>query len=471
MRIVMPTVTEQIPINATREIKESIVAQLTAQLEEMPTQDVQPMILRAQVKVEGLKALPWLCAQHPTSRGYWSNRDEPFELAGVGAADMITGDSDLDYGHLMAVLHKRLAMANGNPRYFGGMCFALNGSRDGAWERFKAYRFILPRFEVIARNGSAIFASNMLSHESIDAVEEAFSRVIFPETDGGFFIPPVLSRFDHPDEQGWSTNVEAALNAFKPGKYEKVVLARKVTFEFEKPLNAAFLLIALKKTTEQSFHFLFQPHVNSGFLGASPERLYRRDGDLIRTEAIAGSRGRGDSPKEDSALTQALLTSEKDLREHRYVVDGIQDSLEPFCGLLTKSDTPNVLKLSRCQHLITTFKGRLRKGVKDSDLLESLHPTPAVGGYPRDKALADIARLEPFDRGWYAGPVGWIAKDSAQFVVGIRSGLTEEKRLHLFSGAGIVKGSVPEAEWEEIEDKISDFVTLISANRSSTSTG
>jgi menaquinone-specific isochorismate synthase len=92
--------------------------------------------------------------------------------------------------------------------------------------------------------------------------------------------------------------------------------------------------------------------------------------------------------------------------------------------------------------------------------LEKLHPTPAVGGFPTDRALRDIARLEPFDRGWYAGPLGWIAKDASQFVVGIRSGLTEGKRLHLFSGAGIVEGSVPEKEWEEIENKISDFVTL-----------
>ena len=164
---------------------------------------------------------------------------------------------------------------------------------------------------------------------------------------------------------------------------------------------------------------------------------------------------------EDQALSNELTASDKDLREHQYVVDAIHKTLEQFCSLLVVDEKPCVLKLTRCQHLITTFRGRLRKGVKDSDLLENLHPTPAVGGYPTDRALQDIARLELFDRGWYAGPVGWIAKDAAQFVVGIRSGLTEGRRLHLFSGAGIVDGSVPKKEWEEIENKIGDFVALL----------
>jgi menaquinone-specific isochorismate synthase len=456
----MSTATEQIPINQTEHIKNAVMAQLMGKLEQTAPRDGHPVILRAEVQVEGLKALSWLCAQNPTSRGYWSNRDEPFELAGVGAADMITGDSDLDYNRLMGMLHKRLAMAQGNPRYLGGMCFYLNGSRDEAWARFKAYRFILPRFEVVVRNGAAIFACNMLSNEDLDVVRNAYSHVVFPDAEEVPTLPKPVSRKNHPDEEGWRANLEAALEAFKPGVYEKVVLARKATFEFAKPVNAAVLLQALRKNTAPCFHFLFQPQAQSGFLGASPERLYRRDGDVIRTEAIAGSRTRGDSPGEDAALSRELLTSEKDLREHGYVVDGIGNSLGPLCGFLRAGEAPAVLRLPRCQHLITTFKGKLRKGVRDSELLEKLHPTPAVGGFPTERALRDITRLEPFDRGWYAGPLGWIAKDSSQFVVGIRSGLTEGNKLHLFSGAGIVDGSVPEKEWEEIENKISDFVTL-----------
>jgi menaquinone-specific isochorismate synthase len=459
----MLTATEQIHVNETDRIEHTLLAQLKSHLKKGPGSEGRPVIVRAEVPVEGLCVLPWLCAQDPTSRGYWSNRDEPFELAGVGGADVITANSDLDYGRLMGTLHRRLSSAHGNPRYLGGMRFGPNGSRDTAWNHFKAYRFILPRFEVVAGDAATIFACNMLSHEDIGIAKAAFSRVVFPKNVQTFSLPSVRCRKDYPDAKGWRTNVEAALRSFRVGEYEKVVLARKATFEFTEPVNAAALLHALKKNTTQCFHFLFQPHAGSGFLGASPERLYRRDGDLIRTEAIAGSRNRGASSAQDQALGRELLSSEKDRREHAYVVEGIQRSIEPVCGLLTGGPEPAVLKLSRCQHLITPFKGRLRKGITDSELLEMLHPTPAVGGYPRKPAMEDIARLEPFDRGWYAGPVGWIAKDAAQFVVGIRSGLTQGNRLHLFSGAGIVEGSVAENEWEEIENKISDFLALFEA--------
>ncbi len=446
-------------------IKETIMGRLARELGDAGFQDRKPVILRAEVRIEGLRALPWLCAQEPASRGYWSNRDDHFELAGVGGADVITGDSDLDYHRLMETLHQRLGAARGTARYFGGMHFAPKDSKpkdpkDGVWGPFKAYRFILPRFEVVSKNGTTIFACNMLSNESLEAVKKAFSQVVFPETDPDPRLSSPVARLDYPDERGWRTNVEAALAAFKPGEYEKVVLARRATFDFQTPVDAATLLYCLKAKTTQSFHFLFQPHARTGFVGASPERLYRRDGDIVRTEAIAGSRPRSASPEQDKGLSDDLMNCEKDLREHEYVVKGIQQSLSPLCGLLAGDKAPSVLKLTHCQHLITSFKGRLRKGVKDSELLENLHPTPAVGGYPRAQALRDIARLEPFDRGWYAGPVGWISKDDAQFVVGIRSGLTEGSRLHLFSGAGIVAGSVPEKEWEEIENKISDFVTL-----------
>ena len=212
----MCTATEHIPINQTERIKDALMAQLKESKQTGP-QDGHPVILRAEVHVEGLKALPWLCAQNPTSRGYWSNRDEPFELAGVGAADMITGDSDLDYNRLMGMLHKRLATAQGNPRYLGGMCFYLNGSRDEAWGHFKAYRFILPRFEVVARNGTAIFACNMLSNEDLGVVRKAYSHVVFPEAQKIPTLPKPISRHDHPDEEGWRTNVEAALGAFESG--------------------------------------------------------------------------------------------------------------------------------------------------------------------------------------------------------------------------------------------------------------
>jgi len=121
------------------------------------------------------------------------------------------------------------------------------------------------------------------------------------------------------------------------------------------------------------------------------------------------------------------------------------------------------MKLARGRHLVSRARGTLREGVTDWDVLEALHPTPAVGGHPKEEALAEIRTSEPFDRGWYAGPVGWISADAAEFAVGIRSGLVSGRTLRLFSGAGIVAGSVPEEEWAEIEQKIGDFTRIFGA--------
>ncbi|MBW1895465.1 MAG: isochorismate synthase [Deltaproteobacteria bacterium] len=451
---------QHININESSRIKKEILAQLLRTLEKAGAESSLPVIVRAEVAVEGLDTLTWLCAQQKPSRGYWSDRGNRFELAGSGGADVITGDGSVDYHVLMETLHDRIASAHGSVRYFGGLRFSIDDTREEAWHRFQAYRFVLPRFEVVTRNGTTTFACNMLTSENLETVETELSHLVFPDThlDGRLGAP--LSRHDLPDEGGWRKNVEAALNAFEPGKYEKVVLARKATLEFNQPLDAAFLLQALKATTPQCFHFCFQPSWGTAFVGASPERLYRRDGNLIRTEAIAGSRPRGASPEEDQALSRQLISSEKELREHRYVAQTIHETLTRLCSVSEALDKPSLLKLERCQHLISTFRGKLRAGVKDADLLQQFHPTPAVGGWPTERALLDIARLEPFDRGWYAGPVGWIGKDAAQFVVGIRSGLIENSLLHLFSGAGIVTGSMPQGEWDEIENKISDFLSV-----------
>jgi menaquinone-specific isochorismate synthase len=118
------------------------------------------------------------------------------------------------------------------------------------------------------------------------------------------------------------------------------------------------------------------------------------------------------------------------------------------------------MKLARGRHLRSKVRGTLEDGVTDAALLDAMHPTPAVGGHPRSEALEQIRTLEPFDRGWYAGPVGWIGQEASEFAVGIRSGLVRGRTLALFSGAGIVAGSVPEEEWAEIEQKIGDFTGI-----------
>ena len=170
---------------------------------------------------------------------------------------------------------------------------------------------------------------------------------------------------------------------------------------------------------------------------------------------------RGADSIADEALAIELLTSDKDQREHDIVRKSIRQKLHQFVDHLNVDTQASILRLANKQHLRSNVQGTLKEGVDDGMLLKRLHPTPAVGGYPTDNALPEIARIEPFNRGWYAAPVGWIGADSAQFAVGIRSGLVEGKELSLFSGAGIVRGSDPDAEWREVENKIQDFIGIL----------
>jgi menaquinone-specific isochorismate synthase len=259
----------------------------------------------------------------------------------------------------------------------------------------------------------------------------------------------------------WCNAVHGALARIGANTYQKIVLARRASFRFGAPLQSGWFLRRLRSQVARSFLFCFQPDATHAFLGASPERLYRRDDRLLRTEAIAGTRPRYADPGRDRAAGEALLQDEKDRREHQYVVDGIGEALDAVVEDWGRDPKPELLKLTHAQHLVTRFRGVLRDDVTDGDLLRALHPTPAVGGYPRRPAVAEIPGFEQFDRGYFAAPVGWVEREAAQFAVGIRSGLIEAGNLHLYSGAGLVAGSDCAEEWEEIENKIADFMDIL----------
>jgi menaquinone-specific isochorismate synthase len=264
-------------------------------------------------------------------------------------------------------------------------------------------------------------------------------------------------RSNIPDRDGWQRNVETALARFAGGEMQKIVLARKAIVSFDDTLIPLRLLRKLRSATPQAFHFCIQIDTHRGFIGASPERLYRRQGRGIHSEALAGTRRRGRSLSEDEQFRHELLTSPKERSEHQFVIDTVSQQLAGMCQAIETSRGTRVLQLEQVQHLHCQIFGVLADDVTDADLIATLHPTPAVGGLPRDEALRTIAALEPFDRGWYAAPVGWIGVDSAEFSVAIRSGLIDGSDLALFSGAGIVPGSVPEQEWQEIENKLGNF--------------
>ncbi|HEX8386295.1 MAG TPA: isochorismate synthase, partial [Rubricoccaceae bacterium] len=218
--------------------------------------------------------------------------------------------------------------------------------------------------------------------------------------------------------------------------------------------------------TPRCFHVLVAPDGGSAFVAATPERLFRLDGRRLQTEAVAGTRPRAAHDADDDRLLGELMASEKDGREHAFVRDAIVERLGPLADRVRVDGAPTAMTLALGRHLRTGIEADLAPTTSALDVLRALHPTPAVGGTPREAAREAIGHLEPFDRGLYAGAVGWIGRDAeggeaAEFAVGIRSALVRGRAVSLYSGAGIVAGSDPAAEWAEIEHKIGDFVRVL----------
>jgi menaquinone-specific isochorismate synthase len=266
-------------------------------------------------------------------------------------------------------------------------------------------------------------------------------------------LPEYAGSGDVPDKTRWPRIIELCLEAIDTGHINKVVPARRRDYRFETEIDPMATLAELLKVNGKCYAIGMQPEQSSGFVSISPERLFRRRNRTLEVDAVSSTAPRGISPDEDARLQSELKQSDKQQREHKIVIDGIIESIAPLCESLPDIDTTAVMKLATLQHLHTRITGELKEGIGDGDIINALHPTPAVGGYPRRQALDMIADLDGFDRGWYAGPIGCITAEGMECAVGIRSALVSGKGVSVFTGAGIVAGSDAEAEWRELDSK------------------
>jgi len=256
----------------------------------------------------------------------------------------------------------------------------------------------------------------------------------------------------------WCTLVDDAVRAVADGRLSKVVLARAVTVVADQPLRPADVARRLRRSHPSCMVFSVD-----GFVGASPELLVERHGEQVRSHPLAGTAARtGPGPRDDE-LTPRLLSSSKEREEHRLVVDAVSAALTPCCEELHVPDVPTVVPIGTLAHLGTLITGRLRPPPPTAlDLVDALHPSPAVAGTPTGAALEYIAEVEQLDRGRYAGPVGWVdGNGDGCWAVGIRSAQIEGCRARLMAGAGIVAGSVPEAELTETDLKLQPLLDAI----------
>ncbi|MDZ4723218.1 MAG: isochorismate synthase [candidate division Zixibacteria bacterium] len=465
----MPGTASTLSYGNQREIRRQIKELLTNPLNraKLSSTEGDPSVIRVetQFEMDNLNLLDWLALQKNDFKFYWRERESRDETAGIGASRIVRSLPGDTYHSLFGKLHSLTAKEYPTLRLYGGFRFdPYSRHHDPAWEPYGDALFILPRFELNRKGGYLCFAINLMGNELTDGslvnLSEEIDELVFsPESsDRDRSASSLTTRVNFPEEKSWLLAAGEAISSLRSGEPQKIVLSRQALLDFSQSVSPWSFLSKLSQENEPSFLIGFQPAYLTAFVSASPELLYYRQGRKVSSEAIAGTIRRGLDENEDRKLRQALLASVKDRHEHALVVEGIKGRLSNLCDKLDSGNQPELLPLSRVHHLISRFNGQLRDTVTDANLISALHPTPAVGGFPIDDARVRIAGLEQFDRGWYAGPVGWVGYDSAEFAVAIRCGLISNNRLCLYAGAGIVKGSTPEGEWDEIEAKVAGLL-------------
>lgn len=349
-----------------------------------------------------------------------------FDRAGAAVADLL-GSSDVE---------DAVRRSGTGPVAFGSFAFAPDDDRSV---------LVVPRV-VVGREGDVTWRTTVDPRDGAPAPSAPQGS----HQDGDPDDARPRSAGSTVDEVAWVAAVARAIGEIDAGGLRKVVLARDQLLWARRPFDVDRILAALAARHPSCFVFLVD-----GFLGASPELLLEVRAGAARSEVLAGTVAREVGAAEDDAAGRALLVSPKDLEEHALAVESVRDVLAAACADLVADATPHLLPLADVQHLATGFRGTLHADVGTLGLLGRLHPTAAVGGTPRDAALDAIARLEGLDRARYAAPVGWVDADGdGTWAVALRCAEIDGTRARLLAGAGVVAGSLPEAELRETHLKL-----------------
>jgi salicylate biosynthesis isochorismate synthase/menaquinone-specific isochorismate synthase len=432
----------------------------------VPVEGIDPC---AVVFASRLASDPWFC---------WEQPDREFALAASGVAHEASSRGDARFEDVAreclrfnegAVLDEPAGLpAGAGPVWTGGFAFDPEGASSAPWSSFAPASMTLPEIS-ICRQGDEVFMAVNVVISPGDDVGSVVNRV--EARIAGLRDDPLPLLDPHPSDRpeihsvlppgDFEDTIDAATTRIAGGGMSKVVLAREVTVEAAAAHNPAAIFGALREQFPSCFCFC-RGTPEAAFLGASPELLIRRSGAGASTVALAGSTRRSSDPAVDDHLGEQLLRSDKNRREQRIVAERIVRKLRPHAVWVETAPEPEVVKVANIQHLATPIVAQLAESHSAVELAGMLHPTPAVGGESWPDAESTIADLERMDRGWYAGPVGWMdATEDGEFCVALRSALLRDREARLFAGVGVVAGSDPAAELEETEVKLQALLPLV----------
>ncbi len=403
-----------------------------------------------------------------TDRVLWLRPATGEALVGVGAARVLTGSGVDRFQQVAAawrdLLHDAVVdnadgSPHGGPLLVGGFSFDPLHVRSQDWERFADgadARLVLPEQLLVIRGGSAWLTTNVVA--TPEHLIPAAAHHLRPAQLRPGVEPAPLS------PAAWQALVGSVARGIRHGQLgiDKVVLARAYDVHHSRAIDPVQAVRRLSESYPSCTVFAIT-HADACFLGATPERLVTLRYGTAATMALAGSLRRGATPAEDQALAERLRHDPKERAEHAIVVGALRDGLAQVCTRVVAHAEPRVQKLPNLQHLLTPIRGQVRPGASVLDLVERLHPTPAMGGFPRQPALELIRANEGLDRGWYAAPIGWVDRaGEGEFVVGIRSALVHGASATLFAGCGIVAESNAAAEFAESGWKLQPMLAALS---------
>ncbi len=341
---------------------------------------------------------------------------------------------------------------------------------------FPTLLFFIPRWMVRHKNQNCTLTLNHYiqpwdnADEVMERIEDLRSHLQASSNYEAPTVHEVSKIIEVQGQQIWTEIVERALTLIHQGHFEKVVLARALDVLADRNFDPFQVLHVLRCEYPECISFLLDCGAGKTFLGATPEVVlqFRSQSDRLwlRSDALAGSIQRGKSVQEDRILGERLLSSEKDMREHQFVIHSICDRLQSMGAAIDPQVNTGLLKLSNVQHLHTPITAQIDNPdwLIALDILQQLHPTAAVGGEPRDRAVCFMQQWEACDRGWYAAPIGWLnGNGEGTFGVGIRAGYIQGDRARIFAGAGIVANSQVENEQSETTIKFAALLKALGA--------
>lgn len=427
-------------------IPEAIISELAAELS-----SGGPPLQAVSVELD-IDPLEFVRAAHGlVSPTVFFGRPGGVEVGAIGSAweaDIFSGE-----GRLRRIIPQMPSVAGA--RFVLGFSFSGAGSTAEEWCNFAPVRLVLPQAAVVRDGGST-----RLVLTATGGILEVLRRLRRPES------LPRRHAADRsiesvPAPGSWMEAVDETVAAIDRGSFEKVVLARSVVVTSDVATDPFDLALRLRSGYPGCYTYAWESGEDA-FVGASPELLASVRDSIVVSEPLAGTTARGEGDEHDRALGEMLMASSKNRHEHRVVIDDIAARLADLTASLRVPATPSLRRMANVQHLSTHIEGRLLPDRGILDVIEAIHPTPAVGGCPTDEAVAVIAKMEGIDRGWYSGGVGWVGPEGdGEVALALRCALLRGATARLFAGAGIVSGSVPQLELEETRLKFGPMLSLL----------